>query len=24
MSLGKVDLTQLRGVTDKGIGLAKE
>lgn len=24
MNLGKIDLTQLRGVSDKGIGLAKE
>ncbi len=24
MNVGKIDLTQLRGVTDKGVGLAKE
>ena len=24
MSFGKIDLTQLRGVSDKGVGLAKE
>lgn len=24
MNLGKIDLTQLRGISDKGIGLAKE
>lgn len=24
MNFGKIDLTQLRGVSDKGIGLAKE
>jgi len=24
MNVGKIDLTQLRGVSDKGVGLAKE
>jgi len=24
MNVGKIDLTQLRGVSDKGLGLAKE
>ena len=24
MTVGKIDLTQLRGVSDKGVGLAKE
>ena len=24
MNIGKIDLTQLRGVSDKGVGLAKE
>ncbi len=24
MNVGKIDLTQLRGISDKGIGLAKE
>ena len=24
MNFGKIDLTQLRGVSDKGVGLAKE